>query len=44
MILGLDPEKTDTKSEETGQRSSDGKVSGSVIPSKKEVYFFCGSV
>ena len=29
---------------EAGQRSSDGKVSGSVIPSKKEVYFFCGSV
>ena len=38
MILGLDPEKTNTKSEGTGQKSSDDKVSGFVISSKKEVF------
>ena len=38
MILGLDPEKTSTKLEETGQKSSDDKVSGFVIPSKKGVF------
>ena len=38
MILGLDPEKANIKSEGTGQKSSDGKVSGFVILSKKEVF------
>ena len=37
MILELEPENTNTKSEETGQKSSDDKVSGFAIPNKKEV-------
>ena len=38
MILGLEHENTNIKSEETGQKSSDDKVSGFVIPSKNEVF------
>ena len=38
MILGLEPENTNTKSEETSQKSSNYKVSGFVIPSKNEVF------